>query len=242
MADRLLLLLAVIGVLGACPKGAAPAPSAEPARASCGDARAALDAHLALAPRDCKIDSECRALYLRADACAPPIVAAARYSADGDQKLLALQKTVLEICPMAKRACEAVQANPACRLNLCVDDRGPSGVAQRECSPADGPAWTFAFTEGQEARCDNSAFPVVTATIWSAVKAGDRFTLDPAKKSAGVLMRCQTAKECVTGTGSTHISGMHEGGWVVEIDALFEGTAVRQSFLARTCPGEPRCD
>ena len=234
---------ALLLVAGACDTPATPdRAAAAPDVGSCDRARDALEKHLASVPRQCKADTECRAQYVRADACAAPVVTSARWKPESDMRLVALQAEIHKVCPMAKRNCGPPPATPACRLGTCVDDRGPSGIMKAECAPNDGPAVTFALTEGQQARCDESVYPVVTATLWRAVIPGDRFTLDPAQKGGeGVLMRCQTAGQCATGSGSVHIVGAHEGGLIVEIDASFEGAPVKQSFWAQPCPGQPTC-
>jgi hypothetical protein len=240
-ARRALALLVLALAAAACPQPS-PAPAAPAPVDGCDAARAELEHHLESVPRQCANDAECRAQYVRGDACAPPVVAAAAWDPGGDATLQALQAKVRGACPMVKRpACEPVMVRPGCRMGQCVDDKGTSGTARRVCGPGGGVAWSFFFTDGREATCEQTGTPSITAAIWHDVDAGDRFTVDATPRSSGVLTRCRADGRCVTGTGTLRVSGKHDGGFVVELDGAFDGEAVQQSFFARPCPGDSQC-
>ncbi len=211
-----------------------------PSPQACSAARAALEAYLATTPRACRTDPDCMAQYVRADRCAPPQVTAASWSPDGDGQLRALQDAVRASCPKSP-VCEPVLVTPACRLDVCVDNPGPSGVARSFCSPTEGLSWSISFTVGQEARCDDSSYPRVTATLWSDVNPAERYRLDPEHPRVGVLMRCRTEGQCEAGSGSVRVTGLRAEGFVVELEGTFGADALKESFLARRCPGEPTC-
>ncbi|OGQ26037.1 MAG: hypothetical protein A2138_19080 [Deltaproteobacteria bacterium RBG_16_71_12] len=213
-----------------------PLPNAE----ACAAARAELERMLAHAPRGCRVDHDCRAQYVRADRCAPPVVTSSSWSPDGDGALVKLQEAVRASCAAAP-VCEPVLATPACRLDTCVDNPAPSGVARSFCSPAEGLSWSFSYTVGQAARCDDGAYPRVTATIWSDADPAVRYRLDPEHPRVGVLMRCRDQGSCDVGSGSLLITGLRTDGYVVELEGTFGGDTVRETFLARRCPGETSC-
>lgn len=239
MATTLVAALLVAALLVACSK-APPPPIAPPPPDPCAAARTALDAHLETLPRQCNTDAECRAQYVRVDPCLPPVVTAAAWDPDADVRLRELQAAARSSCA-AGAACEPVLLSPGCRLGQCVDDKGSSGTAKRVCAPGGGTAWSFFFTDGQEANCDQAAYPSITATIWHDVDAGDLFRIDSAKRGSGVLMRCQANGSCVTGGGTVRITGKQDGGHLVDLEATFDGETVHQSFFARPCPSEDHC-
>lgn len=240
MVARAALVAAIALWCGCRSREQAPPPPALPNPEACLAARAELEGHLAGAPRACHTDPECRAQYVRADPCARPVVTSSSWSPDGDGALSKLQQTVRASCA-AGPVCEPVLVTPSCRLDTCVDDPAPSGVARAFCSPAEGPSWSISYTVGQAARCDDSAYPRVTAIVWSDVDPAVRYQLDPEHPRVGNLLRCQTEGSCEAGSGSLRVTGLRADGFVVELEGTFGGDTVRESFLARRCPGEASC-
>jgi hypothetical protein len=45
----------------------------------------------------------------------------------------------------------------------------------------------------------------------------------------------------VTGSGTVLVTGALDGGFVVELEATFDGAVVKQTFYAKGCPSEPTC-
>ncbi|MBI1945596.1 MAG: hypothetical protein HYS27_07860 [Deltaproteobacteria bacterium] len=191
-------------------------------------------------PRSCHTDPECRAQYVRADPCAAPVVTSSSWSPDGDGVLHKVQETVRAACA-AGPVCAPVMVTPSCRLRTCVDNPAPSGVARAFCSPTEGLSWSLSYTVGQEARCDDGAYPRVTATLWSDVDPAVRYVLDLEHPRVGSLLLCKSEGNCTVGSGAVRVTGLRADGFVVELEGTFGGETVRESFLARRCPGDASC-
>ncbi|MCC7075335.1 MAG: hypothetical protein IT383_28740 [Deltaproteobacteria bacterium] len=234
---------ALVAVSVACPRTPAQesaAPPVLPGPEACAAARAQLEQHLGAAPRACRADDECRAQYVRADPCAPPLASSSSWSPDNDAALQELQRAVRATCP-ADPACAPVLVTPACRLGTCVDTPAPSGAARAFCDAAEGRSWSLTLTYGQEARCDESAYPRVSATVFSELDPALRYVLDLEHPRVGVLLRCLTPDRCEAGAGAVRVVGLRADGFVVELEGRFGADTVRESFLARRCPDEAQC-